>query len=249
MLRKLLALSAGALALSIVVAGCAEQAEPTPNPEANKAGKAGEAPAPTETKTSEPVAEKPADAPKAPAATTAGGPKDGDEVAVIETTKGRIVFSFLPDKAPKHVENFKDLAKKDFYNGTRFHRCIAGFMIQGGDPKSKNLSAAAEWGTGGNMVDGQEKRVNAEFNDTKHDRGIVSMARSQDPNSASSQFFIVTSNSPFLDGQYSAFGKVESGMEVADQIVKTGDPNNNGAVNPQDAIVVKSIKIEKWPVK
>ena len=106
-------------------------------------------------------------------------PKNGDDVAVLDTSAGKIVVMFYPDKAPMHVENFKNLAKKGFYNGTRFHRCMPGFMIQGGDPQSKDLSKSGLWGTGGNKdASGKELNVNAEFNDVKHTRGILSMARS-----------------------------------------------------------------------
>lgn len=186
----------------------------------------------------------------APAA-PGGSPKAGEEVAVLETAMGRIIFKFRPDKAPKHVENFKTLAKAKFYDGTRFHRCMANFMIQGGDPNSKDLAKAATWGQGGNVKNGQEVNVPLEPSDLSHKRGVVSMARSQDPNSASSQFFIVQGDSTFLDREYTAFGEVVSGMEAVDKIVATGDPNPqaNGAVEPDKAVVVKTIRIAKWPVK
>ena len=177
-------------------------------------------------------------------------PKDGDDVAVLETGMGKIVIMFYPTKAPLHVENFMNLAKSGFYNGTRFHRCIAGFMIQGGDPKSKDLSKAGEWGTGGHMgPDGKEITVRAEFNDIHHGPGIVSMARSANPDSASSQFFIVVGDSPNLDHSYSAFGKVVSGLDIAQKIVATGDPAQDGKVEPGKAVLLKSVKIEKWPIK
>jgi len=169
-------------------------------------------------------------------------------VAVLETGKGKIILMFYPEKAPKSVANFKQLVSSGFYNGTRFHRCIPGFMIQGGDPKSKDLAKSGEWGTGGNTKDGKEVNVPAEFTDLKHTRGILSMARSSDPNSGSSQFFIMVQDTPALDGQYSAFGKVVKGLEVADEIVKTGDAGNNGAVVPKEAILLKSAKMAKWPV-
>lgn len=133
----------------------------------------------------------------------------------LETEKGTISIRFFPDKAPKHVENFVELARSGFYDGTRFHRVIPGFMIQGGDPNTKDSDAVHTWGTGGSG-----KNVEAEFNDVTHKRGIVSMARSQMPDSASSQFFIVVSDSKFLDNQYSVFGEVIDGMDVADQIVE-----------------------------
>ncbi|MBS1723180.1 MAG: peptidylprolyl isomerase [Armatimonadetes bacterium] len=164
---------------------------------------------------------------------------------------GQIVIMFYPDRAPRHVDNFLTLAKSGFFNGTRFHRCMPGFMIQGGDPLSKDLSKADAWGTGGNMVDGKEKNVQAEFNDIHHGRGVVSMARSNDPNSASSQFFIMVAENGGLDGQYSAFGYVVKGMDVADKIVATGptDQQLNGKVDPKKAVVLKSVKVTKWPIK
>lgn len=176
-------------------------------------------------------------------------PKDGDEVAVMETDKGRIVLMFYPEKAPKHVENFKALAKKGFYDGTRFHRTIANFMIQGGDPNSKDLTKAQWWGTGGNEVDGKEVTVDAEFNDIKHEAGVLSMARSANPNSASSQFFIMHKNSPHLDGQYSAFGRVVEGQDVVDKIATGPSERGSGSVDPDNAVVLKTVKIEKWPLK
>ncbi len=176
-------------------------------------------------------------------------PKDGEEVAVLETDKGRIVLMFFPDKAPKHVERFKMLCGKKFYDGTRFHRCIAGFMIQGGDPNSKDMAKAGMWGMGGYTENGKEMQLTAEFNDISHVPGILSAARSQDPNSASSQFFIVQGDAKFLDRNYTVYGQVVEGQKVVDEIVKTGDANNNGAVEPSAAIVLKSAKIEKWPLK
>ena len=117
--------------------------------------------------------------------------------------------------APNHVDNFKRLAQDGFYNGTIFHRIISNFMIQGGDPNTKgNSSQRNNWGTGGPGYS-----INEEFNDVPHTRGIVSMARSSDPNSAGSQFFIVTNDSQFLDGQYTAFGRVIQGMDTVDKIL------------------------------
>lgn len=193
-------------------------------------------------------------APAAPAGAPAGGsgkPKNGEEVVILETGKGRIIAKFRPDKAPKHVANFKDLVSRKFYDGTRFHRCMPGFMIQGGDPNSKDLAKASSWGTGGFMLNGAERQVNLEPSDLSHKRGVLSMARSSNPNSASSQFFIMHQDSLFLDGEYSAFGEVVSGIEVVDKIVVTGspDPNANGSVEPNQAIVLKSARLAKWPVK
>ena len=122
--------------------------------------------------------------------------------ATIETSAGNITLAFLTDKAPKHVANFVSLAEEGFYNGTRFHRTIPGFMIQGGCPNTKDPTKSHLWGTGG-----PDHSVDAEFNDTPHVRGILSMARSQDPNSAGSQLFLCLDRAPHLDRQYTAFGK------------------------------------------
>ena len=141
--------------------------------------------------------------------------------AVIETRLGEIELELFPDKAPGHVKNFLDLAKKGSYEGTTFHRVIPGFMIQGGDPNTKDRNASrGQHGTGGPGY-----AIKAEFNDVGHKRGVVSMARAQDPNSAGSQFFIVVKDSNFLDRQYTAFGRVVRGMEVADKIVN--DPRDS----------------------
>ena len=137
-----------------------------------------------------------------------------NQVAEIHTTAGDITVRFFPDVAPNHVRNFIDLAQKGFYNGTKFHRVIPGFMIQGGDPNTISGSPNT-WGTGGNG----NNYVKAEFSRVKHKRGILSMARAGHPDSASSQFFIMVNDYPSLDGQYSVFGEVLSGMEVADKIV------------------------------
>ena len=137
----------------------------------------------------------------------------GTPKGVIETTLGTIEVEFFEDKAPGHVKNFKDLASKGFYDGTTFHRVIPGFMIQGGDPNTKSEDRS-QHGMGGPGY-----TIDAEFNETPHDRGVLSMARSQDPNSAGSQFFIEVKDSHFLDGQYTAFGQVTDGMDVADKIV------------------------------
>jgi|CXWL01.1.fsa_nt_gi cyclophilin family peptidyl-prolyl cis-trans isomerase len=178
-------------------------------------------------------------------------PKNGEEVGVFDTEKGKIVFMFFPDKAPKHVAQMKKLLKDGFYTGTRFHRCMNNFMIQGGDPKSKDIAMAGMWGQSGYVENGKEVNIPAEFNDIKHLRGVCSAARSQDPNSASSQFFMMHAASSGLDGQYSAWGQVLSGMDAVDKIVLTGDPNPqaNGAVEPSAAIVIKKASLEKWPVK
>ena len=140
---------------------------------------------------------------------------------VIKTDFGSIKFSLLPDIAPETVRNFLELAKSGFYNGTLFHRVIPGFMIQGGDPNTKNPDKST-WGQGGPGYN-----LKAEFSPRSHLRGIVSMARAADPDSAGSQFFIVTSDSTFLDKQYTVFGEVVDGMEVADKIVNLPRDGND----------------------
>ena len=153
-----------------------------------------------------------------------------NEIAVIETPLGNIEFELLEDVAPGHVQNFKDLANSDFYNGTIFHRVIPGFMVQGGAPNTKSDDRSSH-GMGG-----PGHTIKAEFNDEPHIRGIVSMARSQDPDSAGSQFFVVVKDSDFLDGQYTAFGRVIAGMDVADKIV---DSPRDDRDNPIDRIEMK----------
>jgi peptidyl-prolyl cis-trans isomerase B (cyclophilin B) len=157
------------------------------------------------------------------------------DVAVIETSLGNIEIEFMEDVAPGHVDNFKKLAKEGFYNGTIFHRVIPGFMIQGGDPNTKSDDRSSH-GTGGPGYS-----IKAEFSDFPHERGILSMARSQEPDSAGSQFFIVMKESSFLDNNYTVFGKVLSGMDVADKIVNSP---RDAADNPLDRIEMTSVKIE-----
>ena len=168
-------------------------------------------------------------------------PKDGEEVGVLDTGSGRIVVMFFPDKAPKMVARFKECLTKGVYTGTYFHRVIPGFMIQGGDPNTKN-SDRADDGQGG-----YGSMLPAEFNDVKHVRGILSTARTSDPNSAQSQFFIMHGTSPSLDNQYTVFGKVVEGLDVVDKIVnQPRDPNDN----PKDhkAVTITKASLEKWPV-
>lgn len=154
--------------------------------------------------------------------------------AVIETKYGEIELKFFPEKAPGHVENFLSLAKKGFYDGTIFHRVIPGFMIQGGDPNTKGTDELT-YGTGGPGY-----TIKAEFNEIPHKRGVLSMARSQDPDSAGSQFFIVVNDSQFLDRQYTVFGEVAGGMEVADKIV--GQPRNSRDL-PDERVEMK-VRVE-----
>ena len=141
--------------------------------------------------------------------------------AIIKTSFGNIKFNLVPDIAPETVRNFSQLTKSGFYDGTLFHRIIPGFMIQGGDPNTKNPDKST-WGQGGPGYN-----LKAEFNSRSHLRGIVSMARANDPDSAGSQFFIVTSDSTFLDRQYTVFGEVVDGMEVADKIVNLPRDGND----------------------
>jgi len=166
----------------------------------------------------------------------AGAQAWAQEIAVISTKFGDMEIEFFDKKAPGHVKNFKDLSKKGFYDGTIFHRVIPNFMIQGGDPNTKNADRS-EHGLGGPGYN-----IDAEFNDISHDRGIVSMARAQDPNSAGSQFFIVVKDAHFLDHQYTVFGKVTKGMDVADKIVSQPRDNRD---NPWDTISMKVVIKEK----
>lgn len=164
--------------------------------------------------------------------------KDIQEIAIINTTKGAIAVEFWSDVAPGTVENFKKLAKSGFYNGTCFHRIIRGFMIQGGDPKTKDLALEAEWGTGGPGY-----TIKAEFNKKPHVRGVLSMARAMHPDSAGSQFFICHGDARFLDGQYTAFGKLVKGDDVLEAIattpcVSSGRENSK----PMDRIEIKNIE-------
>src|SRR5213078_416165 len=158
-----------------------------------------------------------------------------NEVAVIRTTEGEMVIEFWPEVAPRTVENFKTLAKKGFYDGTCFHRVIKGFMIQGGDPLTKDPGKEDHWGEGGPGY-----QIKAEFNDRSHVRGVISMARSADPDSAGSQFFICHGNPASLDHKYTAFGKLIKGDDVLEKIAttKTHPPDR-----PDKRIGIESVKI------
>jgi len=167
---------------------------------------------------------------------------ENEEVVVLNTEMGKMVVSFFEDKAPKHAQSFKKLAKEDFYDGTKFHRVIKGFMIQGGDPLTKDDSQQSRWGTGGPGY-----TIDAEFNDVKHDKGILSMARSSDPNSAGSQFFICHGRAPHLDGQYTAFGKLVDGLEVLDKIANAPVESRRGERSfPVDPVEIKDAKVLTW---
>jgi peptidyl-prolyl cis-trans isomerase B (cyclophilin B) len=162
------------------------------------------------------------------------------EVAVITTTEGTMVAAFWPDVAPATVANFKKLAGSGFYDGTCFHRIIKGFMVQGGDPLSKDASKEDQWGTGGPGYS-----IKAEFNDKSHQLGVLSMARSSDPNSAGSQFFICDGDASFLDHQYTAFGKLIKGEDVLAKIAGTpvGPSASGEPSKPSKRVGVISIKI------
>ena len=162
--------------------------------------------------------------------------KMAETKAVIETKFGNIEMRFFPDVAPNHVNNFIELAKKGFYDGTTFHRVIPGFMIQGGDPNSKSHDKSTH-GMGGPGY-----QLKAEFNGKPHKRGTLSMARSASPDSAGSQFFICVADAPFLDKQYTAFGEVVSGMDVADKIVSQPRDRRD---NPNERIEIKVRIVEK----
>jgi len=167
-------------------------------------------------------------------------------LAVLKTSQGDVTLRFFYDKAPNHSKNFIDLAAKGFYDGTAFHRVIPEFMIQGGDPNTKKPETPeTRYGTGNNRdAEGKPVYVKAEFNETAHRRGILSMARASNPDSASSQFFICVKDSPFLDRQYTAFGEVVSGIGVVDKIVAESnyDPASGGAGKPRN--LQKLVKVE-----
>ena len=157
------------------------------------------------------------------------------EVAVITTSEGEMVAEFWPEVAPETVANFKKLAREGFYDGTAFHRVIKGFMIQGGDPLTKDESKQSRWGTGDPGY-----KIKAEFNEKSHTRGVLSMARSQDPNSAGSQFFICHGDPKFLDRQYTTFGKLIKGDDVLEKIATTPTTPPD---RPVKRMNVESIKI------
>jgi len=159
-----------------------------------------------------------------------------DPVVILETNLGEIVIEFFPNDAPKHVENFIKLSQSGFYDGVLFHRIIPGFMIQGGDPNTIDGDPNS-WGTGGPSTS-----VDAEFNTIKHNRGIVSMARSADPNSGGSQFFIIHQDSNFLDGQYTVFGRIitEESFETLDKITAVETGTNDRPIEPDQVRIIKT---------
>jgi peptidyl-prolyl cis-trans isomerase B (cyclophilin B) len=164
----------------------------------------------------------------------------GDDVAVIETSKGRVVIEFWPEVAPQTVENFKKLARSGFYDGTAFHRIIDGFMAQGGDPLTKDETKETLWGTGDPGY-----KIKGEFSEKKHVRGVISMARSNDPDSAGSQFFLMFGPAPALDGKYAAFGTMIAGEETLQAIAATPVTMSRGGEmsKPTERVGITSVKI------
>src|SRR5205809_3916460 len=165
---------------------------------------------------------------------------NSNEVAVIKTNEGEMVLQFWTDAAPNTIENFKKLARQGLYDGTIFHRIVKGFMIQGGDPNSKDPAKEDSYGQGGPGY-----KVKAEFNNHSHDRGVISMARGPDPDSAGSQFFICLAPVRRLDGQYTTFGKLIRGVDVLEKIGDTPvERNAQGEVSkPTKRVVIESVKI------
>jgi len=163
-----------------------------------------------------------------------------NEVAVIKTSEGDMVLQFWTDAAPNTVENFKKLVRSGFYDGTIFHRVVKGFMIQGGDPNSKDPGKESSYGQGGPGY-----KIKAEFNDRSHERGVISMARSSDPDSAGSQFFICLASVSRLDHQYTTFGKLIKGDEVLGKIGDAPVTRSSSGENskPAKRVVIESIKI------
>jgi len=163
-----------------------------------------------------------------------------NEVAVIKTAHGEMTIAFWPEVAPKTVENFKTLARKGFYDGTAFHRIVKGFMVQGGDPLTKDPKQESRWGTGDPGY-----KIKAEFSEKPHVRGVISMARSSDPHSAGSQFFICLADARFLDKQYTAFGQLIKGDDVLGKLGDTPTTRGSGGENsrPITRVGVESIKI------
>jgi cyclophilin family peptidyl-prolyl cis-trans isomerase len=153
---------------------------------------------------------------------------------IIITNFGDVTFEFYPEHAPNTVENFKDLSKRGFYDGLIFHRIVPGFVIQGGDPNTKDNTNRSKWGTGG-----PGWNIKAEFNKKKHSRGVLSMARSQDPDSAGSQFFIVLKDSSFLDGQYTVFGRVTHGMDIVDKIASLKTDSADAPIDIDESRIIK----------
>jgi len=166
-----------------------------------------------------------------------------ETVVTLKTNRGDIILRFFPEHAPEHVKNFIEHSRGGLYAGCLFHRVIPGFMIQGGDPNTKTDDVAS-YGMGGHSYKGPGTQLAAEFNDRPHKRGILSMARSQDPDSAGSQFFIMHDQAPFLDGSYTVFGETIEGIEVVDAIVSTP---RNASDRPDQEQRIEEVLVEEWP--
>ncbi len=173
---------------------------------------------------------------------TTKGEANTETVVTLTTNQGDIVLRFFPEIAPDHVKNFIWHAENT-YAGCLFHRVIPGFMVQGGDPNSKNDNPNDDGG-GGSSYHGEGVMLQAEFNDRKHDRGILSMARTRDPNSAGSQFFLMHGRAPHLDGKYTVFGEVIDGIEVVDAIATTPKGARD---RPAEDQKILETRIEQWP--
>ena len=206
----------------IAVAGCSQTSDTTSETTSTTAE--------STTASTQSMADVPAATATTPTAAPAGQETSmsayENKVAEIHTTAGQIDIRFFPEVAPNHVKNFIDLAQKGFYEGIKFHRVIPGFMIQVGDPNTIK-GHPSSWGSGGSP-----NKLKAEFNNIPHRRGIISAARTNDPDSASSQFFIVVADSNFLDNKYTVYGEVIRGMEVADKIVNSPRDANDRPNDP-----------------
>jgi peptidyl-prolyl cis-trans isomerase B (cyclophilin B) len=175
---------------------------------------------------------------------------DAHTLALVHTSQGDFTIRFFHDRAPGHVKNFLDLAASGFYDGTLFHRVIRDFVVQGGDPLTKDPKNSYIWGNAGKTdAKGNPVTLKPEFNDTSHKRGIVSMARSSAPDSASSQFFVVLKDYPSLDRQYTAFGEVVKGMDVVDRIAVSSDPDPSNPTlgKPRNPQKLNSIELLAEP--
>lgn len=232
-MKKIMILMMSLSIIAVFATGCKKSDEPKPAPAAPAQTTTSKAPEQKPVETATPKSQKQ----KAVKSPSASIPKKAGETMVkIETKFGSIELKFFPEVAPNHVKNFIELAKKGFYNGTTFHRVIPGFMIQGGDPNTIDADKSKH-GMGGPGY-----QIKAEFNTKPHKRGTLSMARSANPDSAGSQFFICVADTPSLDNQYTVFGEVVSGIEVVDKIVSQPRDRRD---NPNDRIEMKVTVVEK----
>ena len=168
-----------------------------------------------------------------------------ETIVTLKTNQGNIILRFFPDSAPEHVKNFIAHCESGLYAGCAFHRVIPGFMIQGGDPNTKAGSGGAP-GTGGHSYKGPGTTLKAEFSRRPHKRGILSMARSQEKDSAGSQFFICHADASFLDGQYSVFGEAIAGLDAVDKIANAPRDAHD---QPHDRQVIEAVLVEEWPAE